>query len=431
MDGLILGKTGGTQAPAMGFGAGQRSGPGGLLREEEPESHTLVIGGTGSGKSRNFVTPQLLSYRGGCVAIDVKAELFFTTARYRRTLGPVLVLDPFHQVSNGQGAFNVLSMLDNDSTCFIDDVYALASLFDNGLPANGKDGAFWSESGLDVIAGIIAHVVSNEKETDRSLGRVYERLSAHDLVYSLAVMLDNEKPSEFTLSTIGKFLALPDLTRGGVLATFSQQIRLLASSSVRRSLASNSLDLSRLIDGLPFTIYLVWPPDKLQSHAALIRILLTGITNLLLKRKHRPEHRTLFLLDEVGQIGRVPALLAASTLGRGYGIKVSWMFQTIAQLRHSYGAEAQIIIDNCATSIALGRMPNWAAAETLSDTLFGDVSADRIFKLTNQELVLRQAGAPSIIGHKVDYLTDSLFAGKFDCNPLHEPMQRASGIGMS
>ena len=434
MSKLILGWEGNEQSQgSAGLGFTANTAPPAkpaLITDTGLESHVLVVASTGSGKTRNFVVPQLLSYPGSCVVCDVKGELYHTTQRHRRTLGPVLVIDPFRLVSDGEDALNVLTSLNAEDPSFIDDVYSIAQLFESNLPATGKDGAFWSEWGIDVIAGMIAHVMSSESETDRSLGRVYERLNTADLVYDLAVLLDKEKPSAFTTSTLGKFISLPDVTRGGVLATFGQQLRLLASTAVRRTFATNTIDPSLMAKGEPFTVYVVWPPDKLASHAALIRIFLTGITQILIQRKQRPEHSTLFLVDEAAQLGKISALLTATTLGRGYGIKIAWIFQSIGQLHSAYGQDAQVIIDNTFSALTFGRQPNWRTAQALADALFGDVSVDKVFNLKPDEVMLRMAGTQSMVGRKLDYLKDSMFAEKFDPNPFYSMQDKmAAGRG--
>lgn len=66
-----------------------------------------VVGAPGSGKTR-LIETQLLNWRHSCVVIDLKGGLYASTAAYRATLGPVVVLDP----RDGRGArYNPLALL--------------------------------------------------------------------------------------------------------------------------------------------------------------------------------------------------------------------------------------------------------------------------------------------------------------------------------
>jgi type IV secretion system protein VirD4 len=412
----------------IGFG---RNAPNGALRrpwkDPNKEGHWLCVAPTGSGKSASFAIPQLLTYPGSMIVVDVKGELANTTARYRRSLGDVLILDPFELVGEGAGAFNPLSHLTADDPGLVDDAFTLANLFAHSSAQNrsSQNDRFWDESGQDVIAGLIVQTVRAEDPAQRTLGAAYELLHGDDPDYNLAMMLDEAKPHPFTLSKIGNYLNLPEVTRGGVRATFHQQLRLLAGQGMRRSFASNSIDMDALTAGKPSTVYLVLPPDRLESHSGLIRIALTALLQRLLRRRHRPAHPTLLLVDEAAQLGPIPALSAAITLGRGFGIRAALLVQSLAQLRNAYGAAHDTIVENCSL-ITMGRHTAFSMARQLAEQGFGDVSAETLFSLTRDEVMIRASGEPSRRLRKLDYRRDALFAGRFDPNPLYEPLRTPS-----
>ena len=389
------------------------------LRDPNAEGHWLCVAPTGSGKSASFAIPQLLSYPGSVIAVDIKGELAATTARYRRSLGEVLIFDPFAIASGGNGAFNPLSHLAADAPDIIDDAYTMASLFSGGAGHQGLSDRFWEDWGQDVIAALIVQALRYEETAKHTLGQVYNLFHGSDPYYDLAIMLDTQKPHPFTQSKIGAFLGLPDVTRGGVLATVCQQLRLLAGQGVRNSFAANSVQMDALSQGEPITIYLVLPPDRLTSHGGLIRIALTALLQRLLRRRHRPEHPTLLLVDEAAQLGMIPALSAAITLGRGFGIRAALLVQSLAQLRNAYGPDHEALLENCSL-ITMGKHTAFSMARQLSELAFGDVSAEALFGLSSQEVMIRASGETSRRLRKLNYRDDALFAGRFDPNPLYE-----------
>ena len=136
------------------------------------EDHWLRVDPTGAEKSAAFAIPQLLAYPGAIVAADVKGELSAITTRWRYTLGPVLVFDPFQVVWEPSGCLNPLSHLDRDDPQLVDDADTLAPLPSNkDTPSMGNtQDRFCDEPGPDVTASPITHAVRAEDPTRRTLG---------------------------------------------------------------------------------------------------------------------------------------------------------------------------------------------------------------------------------------------------------------------
>ncbi len=389
------------------------------LADPSTEGHWLCVAPTGAGKSASFAIPQLLSYPGSVIAVDVKGELAATTARWRATLGDVLIFDPFDLLPGRGGGFDPLSHLDPSDPALVDDAYTLAALFSGGPGAGHNKDPFWDEWGQDVIAAFIVHAVRSADPAERSLAEVYRRISADDPIYQTAVMLDKEEVHPFSRAKLGAWLSLPEVTRGGVTATVCQQVRMLAGPGVQRSFASNGIDMDALAGGAPSTIYLVLPPDRLTSHRALVRIVLTALVQRMLRRRHRPEDPTLFLVDEAAQLGPIPALMSAITLGRGFGLRAALLVQSLAQLRAAYEAQFETLLENCSL-ITMGPHTAFSMARKLAEQGFGDVSADTLFGLGRDEVMIRAGGERSRRLRKLDYRRDEMFRDRFDPNPLYE-----------
>lgn len=391
-----------------------------LIADPHDEGHWLCVAPMGTGKSSGFAIPQLLSHVGPMIVVDIKGELTRVTARHRRSLGPVLVFDPFRQVSDGSGAFDPLAHLDPGDPSAVDDAYALARLFGSPSTGNRVNEAFWEEWGQDVIAALILAARTHADPTKRTLGHVYEMASSDDTVYNLAVFMDKQGHTlnRFARGKLGSFLSLPEQTRGGVMATFQQQLRMLAGTGVQHALRRNSLPMARLTRGQPCTIFLVVPPDKVVSHAALIRIVLTALVQRMMRRRGRGESPTMILIDEATQFGPIPAIEAAITLGRSYGLRAALMVQSLAQLHNAYGPATAAVIENC-SMMTMGRHMAFSMSRQLANEGFGDVAPEELFALKEGEVMVRIRGQPSRRLKRLSYLTDAPFAGRFDANPFY------------
>ena len=107
----------------------------------EGERHVLLFGPNGTGKGTRFLIPNLLSIKDrSIVVIDPKGELAAVTADYRRTVGDVVMLNPFNMLGLGSAGFNPLAALDPKSPNFYDDAAALGEAL---IKSSDKD-PHWS-----------------------------------------------------------------------------------------------------------------------------------------------------------------------------------------------------------------------------------------------------------------------------------------------
>ena len=127
---------------------------------------------------------------------------------------------------------------------------------------------------------------------------------------------------------------------------------------------------------------------------------------------------TLFLLDEVAQLDTFPLLERAVTVGRGFGLQVWMFFQDVAQLQKKYPEIWQTLVNNSDVLQTFG-IPNQLAARQCAEILAA--TAHELISLKENEQLVRLAGRSEFKCQRIDYLTDPMFAGRFDKNPLIEP----------
>src|SRR5471032_3075551 len=112
------------------------------------DRHLLLFGPNGTGKGTRFLIPNLLSINDrSIIVIDPKGELAAVTADYRRTIGDVVMLNPFDVLGLGSAGFNPLATLDPKSPNFYDDAAALGEAL---IKVEGKD-PHWTESAQGLI----------------------------------------------------------------------------------------------------------------------------------------------------------------------------------------------------------------------------------------------------------------------------------------
>ena len=116
------------------------------------ERHMLLFGPNGTGKGTRFLISNLLSIKDrSIIVIDPKGELAAVTADYRRTIGDVVMLNPFNVLGLGSAGFNPLAALDPASPNFYDDAAALGEALIN---IEGKD-PHWSQSAQGLLVALL------------------------------------------------------------------------------------------------------------------------------------------------------------------------------------------------------------------------------------------------------------------------------------
>ena len=179
--------------------------------------------------------------------------------------------------------------------------------------------------------------------------------------------------------------------------------------------------------GAPLTIYIVIPPTKLVSHGLLLRMWLSTLLDIITERGSPPQLPTIFMIDELAQLGGLRAFKEAVTLLRGYGLRCCLFLQSHAQLRSIFPHDHESISENCGAVVTFGhtKMP---MSRNMAD-LLGDISADALFDMTQEQVAVQKAGKATVVARRVDYLTDSVFAGRADRNPRCRPASRAERAG--
>ena len=421
---LVLGRR--MAAPKVGFQPGFQVGGQPSPPEPEPteelitysgDAHLCTVAPTRSGKGVGVVIPNLLTYTGPVVVFDPKGENYRVTARRRREMGQrVIKLDPFGVIESASDGLNPLDLFDLSGVDCDSEAQALAQLLSRGI--TGRKEPFWDISGTAFSSGLIALGATQGDPHHRNLNYVLNKLTSDDVVHNLAVILDTigKRISPLAYREIAAVLQMPDITRGGVIATTQTYYKPLATSRVASCLEKSTFALQDVIDGEPLSIYLILPPNRLHSHAGLLKLWIGTLLTAIFTRKSEPPLRTLFILDEAAQLEAFPLLETLLTLSAGYGVWVHTFWQDLSQLRSCFPETWKTILNNCAAIQTFG-FYNRDIATQWGDYMDHGVHQLRSFKPDEQILSIH--GQPELRCRRLNYLTDEQFAGQFDSNQMY------------
>ena len=362
------------------------------------EYHTLVIGSSGSGKSRCIVKPlvNLLAKKGESMIItDPKGELYTSAANRLKELGYNVIVLNFRDPSHGN-AWNPLTLPyqyqkmgnKDKSTELLDDV-ALNILYD----PNNKGEPFWEKSAADFFSGLALGLFQDAKEDEININSISvmstvgeERLGASNYTKEYFTMKgEASSPYIFASNTINA----PSDTKGGIMSTFRQKIRLFASRENLSEMLSHS-DFSLLDIGKQKTAVFIVIHDEKTTYHALATIFIKQCYETLIdvaqENGGRLPIRTNFILDEFANMPPLKDVDSMVTAARSRGMRFTFIIQNFAQLNDVYGKEvAEVIRGNCGNTIYL-ISTELAALEEISK-MCGEVKSKEKDKTASTPLV--------------------------------------------
>ena len=327
--GLLLGKKGGT-----------------FLINDEP-LHTLVAAPTRSGKGVGIVIPNLLTWNGSVVVLDIKLENYQLTAGWRRKHQEVFLWSPMDARS---ACYNPLDFVSAKGPNRITDIQKLAQIL---LPRPEHGEKMWVNEAQSLFLGV-ALLVLDDPEMSSTLGQVYRILMADARLNKIAEeALDNPELDTACHEALANFKNKAEKERSGVKSSLTSALALWANPNIDAATSRSDFDL-RDFRRSRSSVYVGVGQDQLLTLAPLLNMFFQQAVAELSKSlpdKNEP-HEVLFLIDEFPMLGAMPTLQKGLALLAGYKIRIVLITQGLGQLDEIYGRQAtEGILQNCALQV--------------------------------------------------------------------------------
>jgi type IV secretion system protein VirD4 len=429
---------------ANGLIVGREPKRGGQLLRYDGPAHLMTIAPTRSGKGVGAIIPNLLTANRAIVCVDPKGENARVAARARRQFGQVHVLDPFEITGEPTAAYNPLDLLNANSPDLVEDAALLADALVYDPPAHVGE-AHWNEEAKALIAGLILHIVCNREPDQRTLPEVRNLLTAspQEFAATLAEMQASLAADGLVRRAANRHLGKSDREATGVLSSAQRHTHFLDSARVNRSIARSDFRFCDLKSEVS-TVFLVLPPERLETHARWLRLLVVQALQDIAGTPGNGGAPVLFLLDEFAALGRLEPIERAFGYMAGYGVQLWPILQDMHQLWSTYGERAGTFLSNAglvqvfnvadietanwvsrsigATTVAYetsgastSRAPNqfFSTHSTSTTTHLARrdlITPDEIMRLDQSLEILLQPGLPPIWAWKVRHFADPEFA---------------------
>lgn len=405
---------------------------------DDSDAHSLIIGATGSKKTRLFAMPMLEIFRRAgesVVVTDPKGELFDLTAASYRASGYRVYTVNLCDTLRSDG-WNPLALArayyaqgDEDRAVSIVNDFAAAFIPD-------RDGArvdpFWSQTARAMLQGLAMMLVEGthvfaDREVNvaslRSLSNALRQERSRTEPGTLE-LLDTYPADSVARLNLDAICRGSEKTFDNIKASYDAPMQLLYSKkSLMDMLSNNDVDFNAL--GLRKTIlFLIMPDEKTTLHVIVSLIIKQCYEQLIdLARKQAGnalKRRVNFLLDEFSNLPRIPDMAAMISAARSRSIRFHLVIQGLYQLSSKYGSDdAQTIKGNCGNWVFLTSR-ELPLLEEISSLCGSDaMTGERLISVSQLQRLDKDKGeALMLIGRQYPYIAHLADISRYRLAPV-------------
>ena len=340
-------------------------------RPKDPKTarnkNVLVIGGSGSGKTRFFLKPNLMqctsnSYPTSFVVTDPKGDIVIDTGKLLQRNGyRIKILNTINFKKSMH--YNPFAYLHSEK-----DILKLVTTLIANTKGEGKGGDdFWQKAETLLYTALIGYIYYEAPEEEQNFSTLIEFINAmevreddEEFKNPVDLMFDElaeRDPNHFAVRQYAKYRLAAGKTAKSILVSCGARLAVFDIAELREVTAYDELELDTLGDRKTALFLIMSDTD--DSFNFLISMVYTQLFNLLCEKAddvyggRLPVH-VRCLIDECANIGQIPKLEKLMATIRSREISACLILQAQSQLKAIYKDNADTIVGNCDCSIFLG-----------------------------------------------------------------------------
>ncbi|WP_027209100.1 VirD4-like conjugal transfer protein, CD1115 family [Butyrivibrio hungatei] len=340
-----------------------------LMMNSRPKSpkyarnkNVLVVGGSGSGKTRFFLIPNLLQMHSSYVVTDPKGDVVINTGKTLLKHGyKVKIFNTINFVKSQH--YDPFAYIRSDN-----DILKLVNTLIANTKGDGKAGdEFWQKAETLLYCALIGYIHYEAPEEEQNFNTLLEFLNASDVreddedyenpVDMMMKELEEINPKHFAVRQYKKYKLAAGKTAKSILVSCGARLAPFDIDQVREITMYDELELDTLGDRKT-ALFLVMS-DTDPTFNFLISMIYSQLFNLLCDKAYNvykgrlPVH-VRCLIDETANIGQIPNLEKLVATIRSREISACLFLQAKSQLKAIYKENADTIIGNMDSQLFLG-----------------------------------------------------------------------------
>lgn len=345
--------------------------------------NVLVVGGSGSGKTRFFIKPNLMQMHSSYVVTDPKGTVLIEVGKLLSRGTPKLdkdgkpvrgkngkiVYEPykikvFNTINFSKSMhYNPFAYIHNEK-----DILKLVTVLIANTKGEGKSGDdFWVKAETLLYTALIGYIYYEAPSNEQNFSTLVEMINAmevreDDETFKNAVdllfdALEQKDPDHFALRQYKKYKLAAGKTAKSILISCGARLAPFDIKEVREITMYDELELDLVGDRKTALFFIISDTDATFNF--LVSMAYTQLFNLLCERAddkfggRLPVH-VRCLIDEAANIGQIPNLEKLMATIRSREISACLVLQVQSQLKALYKDNMDTIIGNCDSSLFLG-----------------------------------------------------------------------------
>ncbi len=327
----------------------------------------LVIGGSGAGKTRFFLKPNILQMNTSYVVTDPKGEILRDTGHMLEKNGyKVKVLDLI-DIDNSNN-YNPFHYLDSNRE---ETVLTLITTIMNNTN-DGKKGTdpFWESSEKLLLQSIFFYILKVGYDEEKNINIALYLLTfinpekddgEKDVFDILFERYEEHYGYDTTIKCYKAFKSASGKTLASILISVNARLSSFLIGKINELTSKDELELDKLgVEKTALFIITSVGDTTFNSIASMVYTQLFQVLDYEANRNHGGSLpiQVRFLLDEFANLGKIPNFEKILAYARSLNIGIVPIFQSFGQLKEMYEKSYETIVDNCDTLLFLGGKGN-------------------------------------------------------------------------
>ena len=325
--------------------------------------NACVIGSSGSGKTRFWLTPQLLQAHSSYVVVDPKGGVLSQVGYFlQKKKGYKIKV--FNSIDFSRSMhYNPLAYIHNEA-----DILKFVNTLIANTKGEGKEGdPFWTKSETLLYCALIAYIIFEGPEEDRNMNTLVDMISGMevkeddpDFMNAIDYMfkgLEKRKPDCFAVKQYKKYKLASGKTARSILISCGARLAPFDIPQLREIMSYDEMELARLGDRRTAAFFIISDTDT--TYNFIVALAFSQMFNLLCERADnvhggRLPHHVRVLWDEAANTGQVPNLEKLVAVIRSREVSLTLFYQAQSQCKAIYKDNAETIMGNMDSVVFLG-----------------------------------------------------------------------------
>ncbi|HGH7797225.1 TPA: VirD4-like conjugal transfer protein, CD1115 family [Streptococcus agalactiae] len=339
--------------------------------------NVLVIGGSGSGKTRFYVKPNLMQMHSSYVVTDPKGTLVLECGKMLYENGyDIKILNTINFKKSMK--YNPFAYLRSEK-----DILKLVQTIIANTKGDGEKAGedFWVKAEKLYYTALIGYIYYEAPEEEKNFKTLLDMIDASEVreddetymnpIDRLFEALEKKDPSHFAVKQYKKYKLAAGKTAKSILISCGARLAPFDIRELRELMSEDELDLDKIGDRKTALFVIISDTD--DTFNFVVSIMYSQLFNLLCDKAddvyggRLPVH-VRCLLDEFANIGLIPKFEKLIATIRSREISASIILQAQSQLKAIYKDHADTIVGNCDSTLFLGGKEKTTVKE-LSETL--------------------------------------------------------------